>query len=61
MEREHLDVVVVGCSAATRRTGRSEGHALTGRKVCGAKAYVGSRGSVGEARTTWAVRVGAGG
>ena len=48
MEREHLDVVVVGCSAATRRTGWSEGHATTGAKVCGAKPHVGSAGAWGK-------------
>jgi hypothetical protein len=49
LEREHLDVVVVGCSAATtRRTGWSEGHATTGAKVCGAKPHVGSAGAWGK-------------
>ena len=48
LEREHLDVVVVGCSAATRMTGWSEGHATTGAKVCGAKPHVGSAGAWGK-------------
>ena len=40
LECEHLDAVVVGCSAATGRGRVSEGHATTGRKVCGAQVRV---------------------
>ena len=51
LEREHLDVVVVGCSAATRRTGWSEGHATDGGEGVRGEASRGRRGSVGEGRS----------
>ena len=44
LECEHLDAVVVGCSAATGGGRVSEGHATTGRKVCGAKPNADRRG-----------------
>ena len=43
LECEHLDAVVVGCSAATGGGRVSEGHTTTGRKVCGAKPHADRR------------------
>ena len=47
LECEHLNAVVVGCSAATGRGRVSEGHATTGRKVCAGRSLTQTGGGVG--------------